>query len=108
MPFLSPGRHADLFKERYEMVRILGEGKFADAALVRSLWDEKLYVAKTNKEKTYANSSVEMHAMLKLDHVSKIEMKESFWHPSEDCFIMVNNFCSYGSLGFQIKTRIAA
>ena len=108
MPFLAPGRHAELFKERYEVVRILGAGKFADAALVKSLWDEKLYVAKTNKEKKYENSAVEMHAMLKLDHISKIEMKESFWHPSEDCFIMINHFCSYGSLASQIKTRIEA
>jgi hypothetical protein len=59
-PFLSPANHADLFKERYEVVRVLGEGKFGDAALVKSFWDEQMYVAKTNKEKSNDDSRVEM------------------------------------------------
>ena len=59
-PFLSPANHADLFKERYEVVRLLGEGKFGEPALVMSCWDENMYVAKTNKEKLYDDSRVEM------------------------------------------------
>ena len=48
-----------------------------------------------------------MRAMLELQHQNIVWMKESFWHPTFDCFIMINQFCQYGNLGAQIRGRIA-
>ena len=82
--------------------------EFKNPALVKSVFDSKIYVAHLNKENEYEGSAIEMRAMLELRHKNIVCMKESFWHPTFDCFVMINQFCEYGNLGNQIRDRISA
>jgi hypothetical protein len=72
--------------------------------LVKSNWDEKLYIAYRNKSDE--SGKILMQATSNLAHQSILVTKESFWSKSQSLFVMVNQFCPYGTLSDHIQTRI--
>ena len=61
-----------------------------------------MFIAKKN---TMKDGVVEMRHLRKLKHPNILQTKESFFD-SDDCMIMIVEFCGYGSLNHQLGVRV--
>jgi serine/threonine protein kinase len=91
----------EIFTEKYQTIRSVGS-KFGDAVLVRSEWDGVMWVAWRNRD--YRVAKVLMKASQKFRDPNIVATKETFWSKSQYQFVMVNEFCSYGSLSKQMRS----
>jgi len=64
-------------------------------------------VAKINKKGALDESAnLEMSVMYRLKHANILRVKESFWSPDETGFMMLTEYCPFGSIQRQINARI--
>ena len=101
-----PGQFAEDYAAQYTELKRLHKRGNGRLCLVESKSDHRVYLAKKTVEAEHKFAVLEMQRLPRLKHPNVLSIRESFLDADEN-FIMVKEFCAYGSLAHQISTKMA-
>ena len=96
------------YDEEYEKYREIEKGGFASATLVKSIRNQKFYIAKKN----FLNATMscedtvsikEWQLTKKMDHKNIVKTKDSFYDKEKQEMVMIFQFCEFGDLDRQYR-----